>query len=287
MISSFANLASTELIYLIATFAISVLVHLSVLKMSFKDNVCFLIKKLFQIRNNQPILYSYRHVSLMIASYFLIICSLLVLNIFYLILAIYAYCGIPISIELVSYSELSIQIMAILSASLIAIAILLYYIRNNNNFMSLLKNNYCLLESLLSILLCAIYIGATKHSRPIGTTICSVSSFCIVATFCFVLLCVFLHKLQSKKKESLRKLLFGNTKIRELVTISKQENIELLYNILLCDGLTLLIIFYVDSLASITIVKAISYILLQVLFVGITKGYKTAINVTIKTKEDK
>ena len=72
-----------------------------------------------------------------------------------------------------------------------------------------------------------------------------------------------------------------------MVTISKQENIELLYNILLCDGLTLLIIFYVDSLASITIVKAISYILLQVLFIGITKGYKTAINVTIKTKEDK
>lgn len=287
MISSFANLASTDLIYLIATFAISVLVYLSILKTSFKDNVCYLIKKLFQIRNSQPILYSYRHVSLMIASYFLIVCSLLVLNCFYLILAIYAYTGIPINIELVSYSELSIQVMAILGASLVAIAILLYYIRNSNNFMSMLKNNYCLLESLLSILLCAIYIGATKHSKPIGTTIGSVSSFCIVATFCFVLLCIFLHKLQSKKKESLRKLLFGNTKIRELVTISKQENIELLYNVLLCDGLTLLIIFYVDSLASITIVKAISYILLQVLFVGITKGYKTAINVIIKTKEDK
>lgn len=287
MISSFTNLASTELIYLIATFAISVLVYLSILKTSFKDNVCYLIKKLFQIRNSQPILYSYRHVSLMIASYFLIVCSLLVLNCFYLILAIYAYTGIPINIELVSYSELSIQVMAILGASLVAIAILLYYIRNSNNFMSMLKNNYCLLESLLSILLCAIYIGATKHSKPIGTTIGSVSSFCIVATFCFVLLCIFLHKLQSKKKESLRKLLFGNTKIRELVTISKQENIELLYNVLLCDGLTLLIIFYVDSLASITIVKAISYILLQVLFVGITKGYKTAINVIIKTKEDK
>ena len=287
MISSFANLASTDLIYLITTFAISVLVYLSILKTSFKDNVCYLIKKLFQIRNSQPILYSYRHVSLMIASYFLIVCSLLVLNCFYLILAIYAYTGIPINIELVSYSELSIQVMAILGASLVAIAILLYYIRNSNNFMSLLKNNYCLLESLLSILLCAIYIGATKHSKPIGTTIGSVSSFCIVATFCFVLLCIFLHKLQSKKKESLRKLLFGNTKIRELVTISKQENIELLYNVLLCDGLTLLIIFYVDSLASITIVKAISYILLQVLFVGITKGYKTAINVIIKTKEDK
>lgn len=287
MISSFTNLASTELIYLIVTFAISVLVYLSILKTSFKDNVCYLIKKLFQIRNSQPILYSYRHISLMIASYFIIVCSLLVLNSFYLILAIYAYTGIPINIELVSYSELSIQVMAILGASLVAIAILLYYIRNSNNFMSLLKNNYCLLESLLSILLCAIYIGATKHSKPIGTTIGSVSSFCIVATFCFVLLCVFLHKLQSKKKESLRKLLFGNTKIRELVTISKQENIELLYNVLLCDGLTLLIIFYVDSLASITIVKAISYILLQVLFVGITKGYKTAINVVIKTKEDK
>lgn len=287
MISSFANLTSTDLIYLITTFAISVLVYLSILKTSFKDNVCYLIKKLFQIRNSQPILYSYRHVSLMIASYFLIVCSLLVLNCFYLILAIYAYTGVPINIELVSYSELSIQVMAILGASLVAIAILLYYIRNSNNFMSLLKNNYCLLESLLSILLCAIYIGATKHSKPIGTTIGSVSSFCIVATFCFVLLCIFLHKLQSKKKESLRKLLFGNTKIRELVTISKQENIELLYNVLLCDGLTLLIIFYVDSLASITIVKAISYILLQVLFVGITKGYKTAINVIIKTKEDK
>lgn len=287
MISSFANLASTDLIYLIATFAISVLLYLSILKTSFKDNVCYLIKKLFQIRNSQPILYSYRHVSLMIASYFLIVCSLLVLNCFYLILAIYAYTGIPINIELVSYSELSIQVMAILGASLVAIAILLYYIRNSNNFMSMLKNNYCLLESLLSILLCAIYIGATKHSKPIGTTIGSVSSFCIVATFCFVLLCIFLHKLQSKKKESLRKLLFGNTKIRELVTISKQENIELLYNVLLCDGLTLLIIFYVDSLASITIVKAISYILLQVLFAGITKGYKTAINVIIKTKEDK
>lgn len=287
MISSFTNLASTDLIYLIATFAISVLVYLSILKTSFKDNVCYLIKKLFQIRNSQPILYSYRHVSLMIASYFLIVCSLLVLNCFYLILAIYAYTGVPINIELVSYSELSIQVMAILGASLVAIAILLYYIRNSNNFMSMLKNNYCLLESLLSVLLCAIYIGATKHSKPIGTTIGSISSFCIVATFCFVLLCIFLHKLQSKKKESLRKLLFGNTKIRELVTISKQENIELLYNVLLCDGLTLLIIFYVDSLASITIVKAISYILLQVLFVGITKGYKTAINVIIKTKEDK
>ena len=287
MISSFANLTSTDLIYLIVTFAISVLVYLSILKTSFKDNVCYLIKKLFQIRNSQPILYSYRHVSLMIASYFLIVCSLLVLNCFYLILAIYAYTGVPINIELVSYSELSIQVMAILGASLVAIAILLYYIRNSNNFMSMLKNNYCLLESLLSVLLCAIYIGATKHSKPIGTTIGSVSSFCIVATFCFVLLCIFLHKLQSKKKESLRKLLFGNTKIRELVTISKQENIELLYNVLLCDGLTLLIIFYVDSLASITIVKAISYILLQVLFVGITRGYKTAINVIIKTKEDK
>ena len=90
MISSFTNLTSTELIYLIATFAISVLVYLSILKTSFKNNVCYLIKKLFQIRNNQPILYSYRHVSLMIASYFLIVCSLLVLNCFYLILAIYA-----------------------------------------------------------------------------------------------------------------------------------------------------------------------------------------------------
>ena len=104
---------------------------------------------------------------------------------------------------------------------------------------------------------------------------------------CFILLCIFLHKLQTKKKESLRKLLFGNTKIRELVTISKQENIELLYNILLSDGLTLLIIFYIDSLESITIMEAISYVLLHTLFIWITKGYKTAINMTIKTKEDK
>lgn len=288
MVSSVISLANTELLYLIVTFAISTLVYLSILKMSFKDNICFLIKKLFQIKNNQqPILYSYRHISLTIASYFLVICSFLALNSFYLILVIYTYYGIPINIELVSYSELSIQVMAILSASLIAITILLYYIRNSNNFMCLLKNNYCLLESLLSILLCVIYIAATKHSRPIGSVISSISSFCIIATFCFVLLYWFLHKLQSKKKESLRKLLFGNTKIRELVASSKQENIELLYNILLCDSLTLLIIFYVESLASITIVKAISYIFLQVLFVGITKEYKTTINVTVKAKEDK
>lgn len=288
MISNFINLTSTELIYLIVTFAISALVHLIILKMSFKDNICFLIKRLFQIKDNQqPVLYSYRHISLTIASYFLIICSLLVLNSFYLILAVYAYCSVPINIELVLYSELSIQIMTILGASLTAITILLYYIRNSNNFMRLLKNNYCLLESLLSILLCAIYIGAIRHSRPIGTVISSTSSFCIIVTFCFIFLCVFLHKLQSKKKESLRKLLFGNTKIRELVAISKQENIELLYNILLCDSLTLLIIFYIESLASITIIKAISYIFLQVLFVGITKEYKTMINVTVKAKEDK
>lgn len=288
MISSFVSLANTELIYLIVTFAISALVHLSILKMSFKDNICFLIKRLFQIKDNQqPVLYSYRHISLTIASYFLVICSLLVLNIFYLILAIYAYYDVPVNIELVSYSELSIQIMAILSASLIAITILLYYIRNSNNFMSFLKNNYCLLESLLSILLCAIYIGATKHSKPIGPAISSISSFCIIATFCFVLLYAFLRKLQSKKKESLRKLLFGNTKIRELVAISKQENIELLYNILLCDSLTLLIIFYTEFLATITIVKAVSYIFLQVLFVEITKEYKNMINVTVKTKENK
>lgn len=288
MISSFVSLANTELIYLIVTFAISALVHLIILKMSFKDNVCFLIKRLFQIKDNQqPVLYSYRHISLTIASYFLVVCSLLVLNIFYLILAIYAYYGISVNIELVSYSELSIQIMTILSASLIAITILLYYIRNSNNFMSFLKNNYCLLESLLSILLCAIYIGATKHSKPIGPVISSISSFCIIATFCFVLLYAFLRKLQSKKKESLRKLLFGNTKIRELVAISKQENIELLYNILLCDSLTLLIIFYTEFLATITIVKAVSYIFLQVLFVEITKEYKNMINVTVKTKENK
>ena len=43
MISSFIAMNNTELLYLIATFAVSVLVHLSVLKMSFKDNVCFLI----------------------------------------------------------------------------------------------------------------------------------------------------------------------------------------------------------------------------------------------------
>lgn len=287
MISSFITMTSTELLYLIATFAVSVIVHLSVLKTSFKDNVCFLIKKLFQTRNNQPILYSYRHISLAVASYFLIVCSLLVLNCFYLILAIYVYNGIPINIESVSYSELNIQVMVILGASLVAITIILYYIRNSNNFMSMLKNNYCLLEALLSILLCIIYIRATKQSKPTGTIASSISNLCIVVTFCFILLSSFLHKLQSKKKENLRKLLFGNTKIRELVTISKQENIGLLYNVLLCDGLTLLIIFYVDSLVSITIVKSISYIFLQFLFVGITKGYKTMINTTIKTKENK
>ena len=93
--------------------------------------------------------------------------------------------------------------------------------------------------------------------------------------------------IRNGKKENLRKLLFGNTKIKELVTISKQENIGLLYNVLLCDGLTLLIIFYVDSLVPITIVKSISYIFLQFLFVGITKGYKNMINTAIKTKENK
>ena len=177
--------------------------------------------------------------------------------------------------------------MAILSAALIAITILLYYIRNSSYFMGLLKNNYCLLESLLSILLCSMYIGATKYSRPIRTVTSSASSFCIVTAFGLIFVYVLLHKLHSKKKENLRKLLFGNTKIKEQVAISKEENIELLYNILLCDSLTLLIIFYVNSLTSITIVKAISYILLQVLFIGITKGYKTMINVIFKTKEDK
>ena len=287
MISSFITMTNTELLYLIATFAVSVLVHLSVFKMSFKDNVYFLIKKLFQIRNNQLILYSYRYISLAVASYFLIVCSLLVLNGFYLILAIYVYNGIPINIESVLYSELNIQVMVILGAFLVAITIIVYYIRNSNNFISMLNNHYCLLEALLSILLCMTYIMATKQSKPTGTIASSISNLCIVVTFCFILLSNFLHKLQSKKKENLRKLLFGNTKIRELVTISKQENIGLLYNVLLCDGLTLLIIFYVDSLVSITIVKAISYVFLQFLFVGITKGYKTAINVTIKTKEDK
>lgn len=287
MISNFNNLTIAELVYLIVAFAISILVYLVIFRMSFKDNVCFLIKKLFQIRNSQPVLYSYRHISLVIASYFLIVCSFLVLNIFYLVLAIYTYYDIPINIELVLYSEMSIQVMAILSAALIAITIILYYIRNSNYFMGLLKNNYCLLESLLSILLCSMYIGATKYSRPIRTVTSSASSFCIVAAFGLVFIYVLLHKLQSKKKENLRKLLFGNTKIKEQVAISKQENIELLYNILLCDSLTLLIIFYVNSLTSITIVKAISYILLQVLFIGITKGYKTMINVIFKTKEDK
>lgn len=287
MISNFNNLTIAELVYLIVAFAISTLVYLVIFRMSFKDNVCFLIKKLFQIRNSQPVLYSYRHISLVIASYFLIVCSFLVLNIFYLVLAIYTYYDIPINIELVLYSEMSIQVMAILSAALIAITIILYYIRNSNYFMGLLKNNYCLLESLLSILLCSMYIGATKYSRPIRTVTSSASSFCIVAAFGLVFIYVLLHKLQSKKKENLRKLLFGNTKIKEQVAISKQENIELLYNILLCDSLTLLIIFYVNSLTSITIVKAISYILLQVLFIGITKGYKTMINVIFKTKEDK
>lgn len=287
MISSFIGLTNTELIYLIVTFAISVLVYLSVFKLSFKENICFLIKKLFQIKNSQPILYSYRHISLMVASYFLIVCSFLALNCFYLIVAIYIYCGVPINMELVLYSELSIKIVAILSASLISDAILLYHIHNSNNFIELFKNNHCLLESLLSIVLCAIYIAATKHSKPIGAINGSISSLCIIVILCFILLCAFLHKLQTKKKESLRKLLFGNTKIRELVTISKQENIELLYNILLSDGLTLLIIFYIDSLESITIMEAISYVLLHTLFIGITKGYKIAINTTIKTKEDK
>lgn len=287
MISNFNNLTIAELVYLIVAFAISTLVYLVIFRMSFKDNVCFLIKKLFQIRNSQPVLYSYRHISLVIASYFLIVCSFLVLNIFYLVLTIYTYYDIPINIELVLYSEMSIQVMAILSAALIAITIILYYIRNSNYFMGLLKNNYCLLESLLSILLCSMYIGATKYSRPIRTVTSSASSFCIVAAFGLIFVYVLLHKLHSKKKENLRKLLFGNTKIKEQVAISKQENIELLYNILLCDSLTLLIIFYVNSLTSITIVKAISYILLQVLFIGITKGYKTMINVIFKTKEDK
>ena len=287
MISNFNNLTIAELVYLIVTFAISTIIYLGIFRMSFKDNVCFLIKKLFQIRNSQPVLYSYRHISLVIASYFLIVCSFLVLNIFYLVLVIYTYYDIPINIELVLYSEMSIQVMAILSAALIAITIILYYIRNSNYFMGLLKNNYCLLESLLSILLCSMYIGATKYSRPIRTVTSSVSSFCIVTAFGLIFVYVLLHKLQSKKKENLRKLLFGNTKIKEQVAISKQENIEILYNILLCDSLTLLIIFYVNSLTSITIVKAISYILLQVLFIGITKGYKTMINVTFKTKEDK
>ena len=71
------------------------------------------------------------------------------------------------------------------------------------------------------------------------------------------------------------------------MALSKQENIELLYNVLLCDGLTLLLTFYIDTLTDVNIAKAIAYILLQILFVGITKGYKTSINVIIKTKEEK
>ena len=288
MISNFSNWTNFELYQLLFVSIVSVLVYLYLIKVSFRDNIIFLLQKLFAIKDKQPILYSYRHICLMALSYFLILASFLALNLFYLIIEIYAYYGIQIDFSLITYSELSIKIVAILCATLNIISIVLYYIRNNDSFMKLLKNNYCLLEAILSLLLCIIYIAAIKFTKPINTLNGDLSSFFTVIILCFVLLDVLLWKLQSTKKESLRKIIFGgNSKIKELMNISRNSDIALLYNILVCDGLTILIIFYTSLIGNITITKAISYLLLEFIFIGITKRFKISIDKIIQVKETK
>ncbi len=285
MISSLLTLSYEQVLQLIVTSAVSVLFFIQIMNFVFKNNIIFLFKKLFAVREVQPVLYSYRHISLMIVSYFLIIISLLSLNLFYLILEIYVYYNVELNITAIEYSELSIKIVAILCATLNIISIVLYYIRNNENFMKLLHNNYCLIESFLSILLCVMYVAAVKYSNPTGTISGDFSSFLIVIAFCFVLLDVFLQKLQSKKKDNLRKLLFGNSKIKDLTNLNRNGDISLLYNIIICNSLTIILIFYTNVLGNVTIVKAISYIFLEFIYFGITKRYKMAINNIIQIKE--
>lgn len=285
MISSLLTLSYEQVLQLIITSAVSVLFFIQIMNFVFKNNIIFLFKKLFAVREVQPVLYSYRHISLMIVSYFLIIISLLSLNLFYLILEIYVYYNVELNITALEYSELSIKIVAILCATLNIISIVLYYIRNNENFMKLLHNNYCLIESFLSILLCVMYVAAVKYSNPTGIIDGDFSSFLIVIAFCFVLLDIFLQKLQSKKKDNLRKLLFGNSKIKDLTNLNRNGDIFLLYNIIICNSLTIILIFYTNVLGNVTIVKAISYIFLELIYFGITKRYKMAINNIIQIKE--
>ena len=286
MISSLLALDYNQVLQLIITSAISVILYIQIMNFVFKDNIIFLFKKLFAVREAQPVLYSYRHISLMIVSYFLIIISLLSLNLFYLILEIYTYYGVELNIAAIEYSELSIKIVTILCATLNVISIVLYYIRNNENFMKLLHNNYCLIESFLSILLCTMYVAAVKYSNPTGKVGGDFSSFLIVIALCFVILDIFLQKLQSKKKkDSLRKILFGNSKIKDLTNLSRNGDISLLYNILICNSLTIILIFYTNILGNITLAKAISYILLELVYIGVTKRYKAAINNIIQIKE--
>jgi hypothetical protein len=288
MINNFSSWNNFELCLLFITSSISVITYFLLIKQSFNENICFLFKKLFSIKDKQPILYSYRHICLMILSYFLIIASFFALNLFYLIIELYAYYNIQIDYDLILYSETAIKVAVILCATLNIISIILYYIRNNDSSMKFLRNNYCLLEAFLSLLLCGAYIAAIKFTKPMNIVNNDLSNFFTFIIIGYVILDAFLWKLQSSKKESLRKILFGsNSKIKELMNISRNGDIALLYNILVCDGLATLIIFYTAFLGNITILKAISYVLLNFIFIGITKRFKISIDKIIQTKEIK
>lgn len=285
MIDSLLSLDSDKVLVLIIMSTISIIIYTHISNLTFKDNVLFLFKKLFILREVQPVLYSYRHISLMVISYFLTILSFLCLNIFYLFLEIYAYSDIEINVSAIEYSELSIKIVIILCATLNISSVLLYYIRNNDNFMKLLKNNYCLLESLLSIILGITYVAAVKYSRPFSVINNDFSDFLIIIIACLVILDLFIQKLQAKKKDSLKKLLFGNSKIKELTNLNRYGDVALIYNVLLCNCIIILLLFYTNILYNISIIKAISYILLECIFIGVTKKYKISINNIIQIKE--
>lgn len=286
MTSSMPYWTTMDMYHMIGLSCVSIVVYVYLIRDIFKNNIILFFNRLFKIKD-KPILYSYRHICVLLCSYFLVVASLLSLNIFYLILQIYAYNKLPINTVLVNYSELNIKIMATICATVNIVSIMLYYIRNNNNFMKKLKNNYCLLESLLSIILCVIYVTAVKNARPMGIVKGDVSNFFIVIIISFLLVDFLIQRLQIKTKLSIRKALFGNSKIREAVNISKTEDIVLLYNVLMCDGLTIVLLLYSYTLNAFTISKALAYALLPLIFINITKRYKNAIENITQIKEKK
>ena len=71
MISNISYWTNMDMLHMIGISCVSILVYLYILKTTFKDNILFFFKRLIQVKETQPILYSYRHICLLLVSYFL------------------------------------------------------------------------------------------------------------------------------------------------------------------------------------------------------------------------
>ncbi|MCF0124950.1 MAG: hypothetical protein HUJ68_04220 [Clostridia bacterium] len=274
MISNLSGLDLQNLAYVIITSVVSTSICFLVMMRTLRYNLFTLFSNLVHIKGKQQISYSYRYISLMIVSYFLLVLSFFVLNLFYLIIETYVYTGVSLNYALIAKSEMNIKIIAVLSATLNIVSIVLYFIRNNDKFTEALKNSYCVLEFTLSLFLCIIFIMSVSHIKTVDNLYGNISEYFIIIIMCFCLIDVLLKKLQ-KPKELVRKP-------KTSISLNRFEDISLLYNILRCCSLSIVLILFTDYLANFSILKSATFILLEMAFFGITDKHKHSINILVK-----